>query len=122
MQKKRILSRHTFLVLLFALLPLTVQGQQDSAQVRGGGLVGPIQPSIGPNFGDDRTDYCGNMIYENNALSQILFDGGYITLSGTTPTYHYYLQDHLGQQPCRGEAGRHGGTGEPLLPLRCPDG
>jgi RHS repeat-associated protein len=29
-------------------------------------------------------------------VSQILFDGGYVTLSGSTPTYHYYLQDHLG--------------------------
>jgi RHS repeat-associated protein len=42
------------------------------------------------------TDYCGNMIYENNVLKQILIDGGYITFSGTTPSYHYYLKDHLG--------------------------
>ncbi len=25
----------------------------------------------------------------------ILTPEGYITLSGTTPTYHYYLRDHL---------------------------
>jgi RHS repeat-associated protein len=42
------------------------------------------------------TDYCGNMIYENNVLKQILVDGGYITFSGSTPQYHYYLKDHLG--------------------------
>lgn len=42
------------------------------------------------------TDYCGNMIYEGGALKQILVDGGYVTLNGTTPVYHYYLQDHLG--------------------------
>ena len=42
------------------------------------------------------TDYCGNMIYENNVLKQILIDGGYITFSGTAPYYHYYLKDHLG--------------------------
>ena len=42
------------------------------------------------------TDYCGNMIYENNVLNQILVDGGYITFSGTTPVYHCYLKDHLG--------------------------
>ena len=42
------------------------------------------------------TDYCGNMIYEGGALKQILVDGGYVTFSGSTPTYHYYLQDHLG--------------------------
>ena len=41
-------------------------------------------------------DYCGNMIYEGGALKQILVDGGYVTFSGSTPTYHYYLQDHLG--------------------------
>lgn len=42
------------------------------------------------------TDYCGNMIYENNVLKQILIDGGYVTFSGTAPYYHYYLKDHLG--------------------------
>ena len=42
------------------------------------------------------TDYCGNMIYENNVLKQILIDGGYITFNGSTPVYHYYLQDHQG--------------------------
>ena len=42
------------------------------------------------------TDYCGNMIYENNVLKQILVDGGYITFSGSTPLYHCYLKDHLG--------------------------
>ena len=36
------------------------------------------------------------MIYENGQLSKILTDVGYITLSNSTPTYHYYLQDHLG--------------------------
>lgn len=29
-------------------------------------------------------------------MKQILVDGGYITFNGSTPTYHYYLQDHLG--------------------------
>ena len=41
------------------------------------------------------TDYCGNMIYENGVLKQILVDGGYMTVTGT-PFYFYYLQDHLG--------------------------
>ena len=36
------------------------------------------------------------MIYENGHLSRILTDVGYITLNGTTPMYHYYLKDHLG--------------------------
>ncbi len=42
------------------------------------------------------TTYCGNMIYENGALKQMLVDGGYVTFSGATPVYHFYIQDHLG--------------------------
>ena len=41
-------------------------------------------------------NYSGNMVYENGTLSQILTEGGYVTLSGTTPTYHAYLRDHQG--------------------------
>lgn len=42
------------------------------------------------------TDYCGNVIYENGNLSKILTEEGFVTVSGTTPTYHYYLKDHQG--------------------------
>ena len=48
---------------------------------------------INPN---STTDYCGNMIYEGSTLKQVLIDGGYVTFSGSTPVYHYYLKDHLG--------------------------
>ena len=41
------------------------------------------------------TDYCGNMIYENGVLKQVLVDGGYVTVTGT-PFYFYFLKDHLG--------------------------
>ena len=41
------------------------------------------------------TDYCGNMIYENGVLKQVLVDGGYMTVTGT-PFYFYFLKDHLG--------------------------
>ena len=41
-------------------------------------------------------DYCGNVIYEGGNLSKILTEEGYITLSGSTPTYYYYLKDHQG--------------------------
>ena len=40
--------------------------------------------------------YCGNFKYVNNTLKEIRTDGGYITFSGSTPVYHYYLKDHLG--------------------------
>ena len=42
------------------------------------------------------TTYSGNMIYENGALKQMLVDGGYVTFIGATPVYHFYIQDHLG--------------------------
>ena len=41
-------------------------------------------------------DYCGNVIYENGSLSKVLTEEGYVTLSGTTPTFYYYLKDHQG--------------------------
>ena len=41
-------------------------------------------------------DYCGDFIYEDGALKTMLFDGGYVTFLGTTPEYHFYLKDHLG--------------------------
>ncbi len=40
------------------------------------------------------TNYLDNFIFENNSLSKILFDEGYITASDSK--FHYYLKDHLG--------------------------
>ena len=40
------------------------------------------------------TDYCGNVIYENGVQKLLLTDAGYVTLSDKK--YHYYLQDHQG--------------------------
>ena len=42
------------------------------------------------------TTYSGNLIYENGELKRLLVDGGYVTFNGTTPKYHFYIQDHLG--------------------------
>ncbi|HBB01273.1 MAG TPA: hypothetical protein DCZ19_09440 [Porphyromonadaceae bacterium] len=43
-----------------------------------------------------KTEYAGNKVYKNGTLSMILTEEGYITLSGSTSTYHYYLRDHQG--------------------------
>ena len=40
------------------------------------------------------TDYCGNVVYENGVARLLLTEVGYITLSDKK--YHYYLQDHQG--------------------------
>ena len=58
-----------------------------------GSIVPPQSTNVALTL---KTDYCGSMIYENGQLSKILTDVGYITLANSTPTYHYYLQDHLG--------------------------
>ena len=42
------------------------------------------------------TNYCSNLVYDGTTLKMMLFDGGYATMSGSFPTYHYYLRDHLG--------------------------
>ena len=48
------------------------------------------------NLQHTRVDYCGNLVYENDTLKQVLFEGGYVTFNGTTPQYHFYIQDHQG--------------------------
>lgn len=42
------------------------------------------------------TDYCDQVIYENGKLSRILTHTGYVTFVNSSPTFHYYLQDHQG--------------------------
>lgn len=40
------------------------------------------------------TDYCGNVIYENNIAKLLLTEEGYVSLNDSK--YHYYLKDHQG--------------------------
>ncbi|UKK50758.1 RHS repeat-associated core domain-containing protein [Prevotella sp. E13-17] len=45
----------------------------------------------------DSLVYCGNFIYSNQSLEQVLFDGVYMTLDSLgLPHYHFYQHDHLG--------------------------
>lgn len=41
-----------------------------------------------------QTDYCNNVIYEGGIAKRMLTEAGYISLSDSK--YHYYLQDHQG--------------------------
>jgi len=43
-----------------------------------------------------KTDYVGNKVYKNGTLSMMHTEDGYITFSGATSTYHYYLKDYQG--------------------------
>ena len=49
-----------------------------------GSIVPPLSTNLALTL---KTDYCGNMIYENGQLSKILTDVGYITLANSTPTW-----------------------------------
>ncbi len=44
----------------------------------------------------DTVDYCGGAIVENGVLKKLLTPVGYVDMSGTTPSYYYYLKDHQG--------------------------
>ena len=44
----------------------------------------------------ERTDYVGNLIYDRTSLQKVLFDGGYVDMSGDSPEYRFFVADHLG--------------------------
>ena len=46
-----------------------------------GSIVPPLSTNVALTL---KTDYCGNMIYENGQLSKILTNVGYITLANST--------------------------------------
>ncbi|MDO5666162.1 MAG: RHS repeat-associated core domain-containing protein, partial [Bacteroidia bacterium] len=75
-------------------LSVTYQTAKAGVTIPMTNVMTPLAPAN--VFATTKTDYCGNVIYENGAVSKILTKEGYITLSGTTPIYHYYLKDHQG--------------------------
>ncbi len=76
-------------------LSVTYTTSKTNLMVPMGSIVPPQATNVAMTL---KTDYCGNMIYENGKLSKILTDVGYITLNsgGEPPMYHYFLTDHLG--------------------------
>ena len=55
---------------------------------------GKLSVSYQTGTGNTSTQYCGNIIYDDNNLSQVLIDGGYITFSGTTPQCAHRNRPH----------------------------
>ena len=50
-----------------------------------------------PGQGSKSQFYIGNYVYgSGGTVKQLALDGGFVTFNGTTPQYHYYLKDHLG--------------------------
>ena len=67
--------------------------------INNNGWPTPIGNLTPPNFTAYVTQYCGNMVYSSQSGQQtdlLLIDGGYVTFDGTTTKYHFYVQDHLG--------------------------
>ena len=60
----------------------------------------PIGNLTPPNMTAYVTQYCGNMVYSSQGnqseSERMLIDGGYVTFENSTPKYHFYVQDHLG--------------------------
>ena len=44
----------------------------------------------------DSTDYVGAFLFHGNSFSKYLFDDGYVTYTGSTPSMYFYLRDHQG--------------------------
>ena len=41
-------------------------------------------------------DYCGNLVFEDGQLKQMLVDGGYVPMGDLSGAYCFYVKDHLG--------------------------
>lgn len=56
------------------------------------GMVTPMVSSLESNY-----HYCSNLVYNNDRLSTILFDGGYASVDEEDGiVMHFYVKDHLG--------------------------
>ena len=51
---------------------------------------------LGKDRSLSRTEYRGNLVYADDTLKYILFDGGLIAMDGSSPEYLFFLRDHLG--------------------------
>ena len=54
--------------------------------------------SYGSLFVEHHTDFCDNLVYEDNVLKKVRIDGGYINYNSSTNNgeYCYYIQDQIG--------------------------
>ena len=63
-----------------------------SLNIKTNGMVTPMVRLLENNY-----YYCSNLVYNNDRLSTILFDGGYASVDeGGGLVMHYYVKDHLG--------------------------
>lgn len=75
---------------LTASLPAAHVAEQDaqgSAEAR----------SLRSGMPNTTVDYCGNLVYNGTGLARILLGGeGYCRLANGSPSYYFFIKDHLG--------------------------
>ena len=65
---------------------------KPSSSIKTNGMVTPMVRLLENNY-----YYCSNLVYNNDRLSTILFDGGYASVDeGGGIVMHFYVKDHLG--------------------------
>ena len=65
---------------------------KPSSSIKTNGMVTPMVRLLENNY-----YYCSNLVYNNDRLSTILFDGGYASVDeGGGIAMHFYVKDHLG--------------------------
>ena len=75
----------------------TVVKKLDLTSEIQGKSIDPNATSLVSRHNTSRTDYCGNVVYEDS-VCRLLFSEGYVTFNKNTGKAepHYYLKDHLG--------------------------
>ena len=72
--------------------------RRSSTNRLSGGTAGTDAVGTIPSTDElSRVDYCGNMVYDRGKR-RLLLENGFVTfdLQTNTPSYHFYLRDHLG--------------------------
>ena len=72
--------------------PNALYNNNTGINIKTSGMVTPSVKPLESNY-----HYCSNLVYNNDRLSAILFDGGYASVDeGEGIVMHFYVKDHLG--------------------------
>ena len=72
--------------------PNASYNKNTGLSIKTNGIVTPMVRSLESNY-----HYCSNLVYNDDRLSTILFDGGYASVDeGGGIVMHFYVKDHLG--------------------------
>ena len=84
--------RSTYKKAKFRVYPYNPNVSSTSLNVGTGGMAKPIAKRLKTKY-----YYCSNLVYDNDNISAILFDGGYASVDDDNGiVMHFYVKDHLG--------------------------